>query len=155
MTYQHKQLGFVTISIFVVAFLFFVDLLTLSIVFMGDDLPAYVNPLLITFTLLMIILGVLFSSLNIQIADGQISWHFGPGFWKNKAELAQISSVQAVQNRWWYGWGIRRIKKGWLYNVSGMSAVEVQLSNGQLFRLGSDEPEQLAAAIQEAIKVEA
>ena len=50
------------------------------------------------------------------------------------------------------GWGIRLIPNGWLWNVSGLGAVELSLVNGQRFRIGTDEPEQLATAIQGALK---
>jgi hypothetical protein len=38
-----------------------------------------------------------------------------------------------------------------LYNVSGMDAVEIHLRSGQHFRIGTDEPELLAAALRMAI----
>jgi hypothetical protein len=150
LTYQHKQPGFVTISIFVIAFLFFVDLLTLTIVFWNDHVPGFVNPLLIVLALLMIVLGILFSSMTIRVDEDSLKWHFGPGFWKKTIDIHHISEIQTVANRWWYGWGIRRIPKGWLYNVSGMRAVEIQLQNGRMVRLGTDEPEKLGAAIEQA-----
>ena len=79
-----------------------------------------------------------------------LSWFFGPGFWKKSIELSQIHSVQSVRNKWWYGWGIRKIPNGWLYNVSGLQAVEVLFGDGQLVRLGTDEPEKLITAIESA-----
>ena len=150
MNYQHKQPGFVTISVFVIAFLFLLDLLTLCIVFWYDRTPAFVIPLLVALALLMIVLGVLFSSMSIKINNGQLTWHFALGFWKNSFDLSAISSVLSVQNRWWHGWGIRRIPKGWLYNVSGMQAVEVILTDGRMVRLGTNEPEKLVMAIERA-----
>jgi hypothetical protein len=36
----------------------------------------------------------------------------------------------------------------WLWNVSGMGAVELQLKNGSRFRIGTDEPETLARAVE-------
>ncbi len=151
MTYHHKQPGFVTLSAFIVAFLFFIDLLTLTIVFWSDHVPSYVNPVLIFLALLMIVLAVLFSSMTIKIDDGHLSWHFALKFWKKSLDLQDIRAVQVVRNRWWYGWGIKRIPGGWLYNVSGMSAVELQLPDERTIRLGSDEPEKLARTIKEAI----
>ena len=36
----------------------------------------------------------------------------------------------------------------WLWNVSGLQAVELVLNNGKRFRIGTDEPENLVNAIQ-------
>jgi hypothetical protein len=55
-----------------------------------------------------------------------------------------------VRNRWYYGWGIRITPRGWLYNVSGLDAVELALKNGKCVRIGSDEPHALARAIDHA-----
>ena len=147
MAYQHKQLGFILITVFVITFLFLVDLLTLSIIFWHDVMPPYVNPLLIALTLLVIILAVLFSSLTIKVSGDQLIWHYTLGFWKKQVALSDIAEARKVRNKWWYGWGIRKIPGGWLYNVSGLDAVEVKLGNGRLIRLGTDEAGKLLAAI--------
>lgn len=39
---------------------------------------------------------------------------------------------------------------GWLFNVSGLDAVELELINNRRFRIGTDEPQRLIAAIQTA-----
>jgi hypothetical protein len=36
----------------------------------------------------------------------------------------------------------------WLYNVGGLDAVEITLASGRMLRIGSDEPNALAAALQ-------
>jgi hypothetical protein len=40
---------------------------------------------------------------------------------------------------------------GWLYNVAGRGAVEITLKGGRRFRIGTDEPERLCYAIQQAV----
>ena len=37
---------------------------------------------------------------------------------------------------------------GWLFNVSGVQAVEICLRSGRKYRMGTDEPERLADAIR-------
>ena len=51
---------------------------------------------------------------------------------------------EEVTTHWIYGWGIRWIPGGWLWNVSGLDGVELALVSGRRFRIGTDEPEQLA-----------
>ena len=55
-----------------------------------------------------------------------------------------------MRNLWYYGWGIRYTPHGWLFNVSGLDAVELELKNGRTWRVGTDEPVELLAAIQAA-----
>jgi hypothetical protein len=42
---------------------------------------------------------------------------------------------------------------GWLYNVSGLRAVEVGLKSGRKYRVGTDEPERLEAALKQRIGI--
>ena len=39
----------------------------------------------------------------------------------------------------------------WIYNVSGFDAVEIILKNGKIYRIGTDVPSELEAAIKQAI----
>jgi hypothetical protein len=52
-----------------------------------------------------------------------------------------------VRNKRWWGWGIHPTPRGWLYNVSGLAAVEVALRNGKTIRIGSEEAIALAQAL--------
>jgi hypothetical protein len=94
--------------------------------------------------------AIFFSTLTITIEDGMLRASFGPGLIRKKVRLAEIAAVRPVPVRWWYGWGIHLTPHGWLFNVSGWKAVEITLRNGRRFCLGTDEPEDLVKAIQEA-----
>jgi hypothetical protein len=52
------------------------------------------------------------------------------------------------------GYGIRWTSRGWLYNVSGTRAVEIQTTE-TTFAIGTDEPERLLSALHEAAGVKA
>ena len=56
-----------------------------------------------------------------------------------------------TRTNWIEGWGIHLTSRGWLYNISGFSAIIVKLKNNQQFLLGTDEPEQLASAIRQQL----
>lgn len=73
--------------------------------------------------------------------------------YQKKISLNDILSVKTVKNHRWYGWGVRVWfwPKMWIYNVSGFDAVEIQLRNGKIYRIGTDEPKKLAQAIGDAI----
>jgi hypothetical protein len=96
--------------------------------------------------------AVLFSSLTIVIEDGVLRSYFGPGLPAKTAKIEEIASAEVVENPWYAGWGIRVLPRGMLYNVSGLKAVEITLKNGQVFRLGTDEPDALRAAIRAAVE---
>ena len=99
---------------------------------------------------ILLVSAVLFASLTIEIGDGRLRWRFGPGWIRKSVAIADIEHVQAVRNSWIYGWGIHLTPQGWLYNVSGLDAVQVRLKNGKQFRLGTAEPDRLVAALVEA-----
>lgn len=93
-----------------------------------------------------------FGSLTVDVSQRRIQCWFGPGIARRNFDLAAVESVEIVRNRWFYGWGIRITPQGWMYNVSGLDAVELQLASGKRFRIGTDEPEQLQAAIEEGME---
>lgn len=84
--------------------------------------------------------GYVFSSLTVQIKDSRLRSYFAGGVPARAVNLADIASVEVVKNPWYYGWGIKFTPRGWLYNVSGLNAVEIRLHDGDQFRLGTDEP---------------
>jgi len=98
------------------------------------------------------ILLVLFHSLTIRISKKTLNLSFGVGLIRKSFSIEEIDEASAVSNRWHYGWGIKKIKGGWLYNVSGFDAVEIKLKNGRTNRIGTDEPKKLLAAINSAME---
>ncbi len=91
--------------------------------------------------------GWAFSSLTVEVTPTRLIWFFGPGLLRKSIEREAIMGATPVRNLWWYGWGIHLTPRGWLYNVGGLDAVELALSNGSTLRIGSDEPEALARAL--------
>ncbi len=91
----------------------------------------------------------LFGSLTVKVDDESVDIRFGPGLIGKRLRLADVQSCRPVRNRWWWGWGIRRIGRGqWLFNVSGLDAVELSMKNGKRYRIGTDEPQKLCEVIQ-------
>lgn len=135
MRYRHTQFGWVTIGVCGALVLFY----------LWCPLPARA-PGIWVFSIPAILLGIvalLFGTLTVEVDDRAIRLWFGIGLIRKTIPLAEILSSRPVRNRWWWGWGIRAIPGGWLYNVSGLDAVEVVLRNGKVFRIGTDEPQRL------------
>ena len=138
--YKHTQVGYWTVIVIFVA--------ALGIVALG---PSSARPLTGGVAILLIASAVLFSSLTVEISDGELGFHFGAGFWRKRFALGDIVAAEVTRSSWWEGWGIRITPRGMLYNVSGTDAVEVHLRSGQHFRIGTDEPAALAEALRMAI----
>jgi hypothetical protein len=96
----------------------------------------------------ILIYMVVFGSLTVMVNSEAVTVQFGLGVIRKRIRLADVASCRAVRSSWWWGWGIRLIPDGWLYNVSGLDAVELTMKNGHVFRIGTDEPQRLAEFIQ-------
>jgi hypothetical protein len=95
-----------------------------------------------------VILAWLFSSLTVVVNDSELRWYFGPGAWNYRMTRGDIATARVVRNGWLNGFGIRMGQGFRLYNVSGLDAVELKLKSGEIRRIGTDDPEGLAAALQ-------
>ena len=96
------------------------------------------------------VLAAVFSRLTVTVDRGAIVAEFAPGWPRRRIALSDVTDVSQVRNRWYQGWGVRKVKGGWMYNVWGLDAVELQLGSGKIFRIGTDDPDQLRAAIEAA-----
>ena len=94
-----------------------------------------------------------FSSLTATVTHESVVASFGSGYIKRTIPVTRIKSAKVVRNSWLSGWGIRLIAGGWMFNVAGYDAVELELTSGSRFRIGTDEPQQLEAAILEAMSL--
>lgn len=139
--YTHTQVGYAIIF----------SLLTgmLLIAFLTSLYSLHPVPFIV-FGILGICL-ILFSTLTVSIREDILNLRFGPGLIRKKFLLREIESCRTVKNSWTYGWGIHLTPHGWLYNVSGLSAVEIRMKNGKGYRIGTDEPEKLERAIRHSV----
>ncbi len=93
--------------------------------------------------------GFLVIPLKVTVAGGQVRAAFGWGWPHRTIDLVDVVNARQVRNTWIYGWGIRKIRRGWMYNIWGLDAVELELSSGKVFRIGTNDPEQLLQAIEQ------
>ncbi|MCZ4337578.1 hypothetical protein [Shewanella colwelliana] len=100
--------------------------------------------------LILGVLSILFSSLTIKVEGGEVKWFFGPKFWSKSIKTSEIESLKKIRTKWYYGLGIRLISNGWLYSVSGLTAVELKLKDGTTVSLGTNDPENLIKAIEQS-----
>lgn len=97
---------------------------------------------------LIVLLLVLFGSMTVEVDARTLRFRFGPGGWGKSIRRSDIASAIATRSHWLEGIGIRVTGRGMLYNVAAGPAVEVVLRDGKRFRVGTDEPDRLVAAIE-------
>ena len=139
-TYRHTQFG----TVIVVTTVAIIPLAVLPVWLAGIVTAAWL-------ILGSMVVLALFASLTVEIDAEYLRIRFGIGLIRKRFPLDQIDTCRPVSNPWTYGWGIRLTPHGWLYNVSGQEAVELKMKSGKTCRIGTDEPEILSAALQEAL----
>lgn len=122
-------------------------LITMVVLGVGLYLVWLPIPLVIAEAILLLTL-VIFRSLTIEIDADELRCWFGGGLIKRRFRLAEIVSAEPVRNHWYYGWGIRLVPGGWMFNVSGLDAIELTLASGRRFRIGTDDPKEVVEAIR-------
>lgn len=136
--YQHKQYA---------VFIFFVlawigGFVALAWNLIGADVP------LMVFAGVLVLVGFLFHGLTVKVTDETISWAFGPGVAGQKLILSDIIEAKAVQNSYRHGIGIRITHDGWVYSVSGFSAVQLTLKDGSVYRVGTNDQQGVLSALE-------
>lgn len=86
-----------------------------------------------------------------EVHDDEVHVQFVYMWRRRKIPLGEIHAVRAVTYspiRDYGGWGIRRGARGWAYNVSGNRGVEIEMADRRHLMVGSQQPEELARAIE-------
>jgi len=146
MKYRHVQIGKASILALAIGFVFMIGLfLSLRRVEISANIFAW----------LVLVFGLsfgIFCRLTTEIDGDEFRARFGVLGWPKKAVLLdEIAGVLPTRLSWFSGWGVRITTRGILFNVSGRGAVIVGLNTGKQFMVGTDEPEKLADAINQAL----
>jgi hypothetical protein len=135
--YRHTQIGWAIIGSFALIAAFVLPQLQAGHVDRGPALFLSIAGLVL----------LLFGALTVEVDASSIQLRFGVGLVRKRIALRGVKSWREVRNPWYSGWGIRMGPGGVMWNVSGFDAVELELDDGTRFRIGTDEPVALAAAI--------
>lgn len=116
----------------------------------GDrPLPTNVY-IIITLTFLTIYL--LFYGLTTKVTLDTITISFGIGLIRKRIELKRVKSIETVKSPWYYGWGIRIIPNGTLYNISGSDGVELKFNDtDRIIRIGTKDSSTLKKEIKKRL----
>lgn len=143
MPYRHTQSSYLPLAITVAVFVVVAVALLAG---GGSGVWFLVVPALV-----VVFVGVGASRLTAAVDDATVEAVFAFGWPRRSIPIDEITAARTVRNRWYYGLGVRLIPRGWMYNVYGLDAVELELASGRVFRIGTDEPEALLAAITDAM----
>jgi hypothetical protein len=150
--YRKRQVGWLLILLFVPIILFFLYIIyhqeVLGKPFGNNPAPSI---LYFGFIIFFLIILSLFSHLTVTGYTNHLEMRFGTGLIRKKFYYKDIKGCSIEKNPWYYGWGIRKIPKGWLYNVSGSWSVQLNMKDGKIYRIGTAEPKKLAEFVETRI----
>jgi len=145
--YKFTQFGTFSVIIMVPVFIF--SLIMIFTAGLKDVVQFSIFAFLaVTFLISLLI----FYKLTIYVDDTHVTMRLGVGMISKKYPVTDIKSCRAVRNSPLYGIGIRIIPNGWLYNVSGLEAIELTFkSKKSVIRIGTDNPDMVSEVINRLI----
>jgi hypothetical protein len=140
--------------VIVIVFLIIIGLITLAYIYNWGN-----NPIDTTGYILCLILSVGFFlgfyGMTIIVFDYQIQVKFGIGFYTKRIDFSSIDSISVTKYPLYFGYGIRMIPKGMLYNVSGRHAIEIKIKGKKsALYIGTNDWDNLKMVLEESIKMD-
>lgn len=103
-------------------------------------------------TSVFVLVCLLFYGMTTRIGADTIEVSFGIGLIRKRIQLQRIKSVDTVKSPWYYGWGIRIIPHGMLYNITGTDGVELTFKDtSRIVRIGSRDAATLKNEIEKRL----
>lgn len=93
------------------------------------------------------IIAFALSALTTTVTPDRITVAFRWGRPRRVILAGQVAQAEVVRNHWLLGLGIRWMPGATMFNVWGLDAVHLELDDARDFRIGTDDPEGLVAAI--------
>lgn len=138
--YRHSQAG--PPLVWILACCWWIPLVLLSA--LNDPGSA---PYLLGLFPVLTLIYVGFLRLTVIVDRAEILLVYTFGWPRRRIDRDRVISAVPERIPLWYGWGIRRTPKGWMWNVWGRDAVLVTLTGGGGFLIGTDDPGGLVAAL--------
>jgi hypothetical protein len=146
--YSRFQFGWLVVIVFLIVIVW----ITVAYRFQWGNNPIP-KPGYIVLLLLFFGTFLFFYGMTVSVDEKQIIIKLGIGFYRRKIDLSLIKSVESITYPSYYGYGIRLIRNGILYNVSGNHAVRLTFKNSKrVILIGTNDWDNLKAVIEEKIK---
>ncbi len=145
--YQHdqnsRQWVVVVASIFAIVMFSLVTAMLRS-----ETAPLWLGFLAIAWVTVIYLAMLNFTRMSVRVSPGSIDLVWRLGWPKKSIDRGTITEARIHRNSWLEGWGIRKVRRGWMWNVWGLDSVELVLDSGKVFRIGSDDAAGLLAAVE-------
>jgi hypothetical protein len=92
-----------------------------------------------------------FAVLTVRVNDSEVAWRFGRGPIGWRVPLRRIRGVEVGRTHWYWGWGIRWTRRGWLWRATGLDTVWLELDSDRSVGVGARDPRQLAEAVRKRL----
>jgi membrane protease YdiL (CAAX protease family) len=145
--YKRFQFGWIITVIFLIVIIW----MSFAYLYQWGDNPVDLKGYII---FMILFCGVLltFYGMTVIVTEKYIKIKFGIGLIVKKIDLSTIKSAAAQTYPIYYGYGIRFIPNGVLYNVSGSQAVELKFKNKtRVIQIGTNDWEKLKNVINSSI----
>lgn len=139
MPYQHTQYGWPIFALLS----WILSFVLLALYILGPSVPVYL------FAGAVVLVAFLFHKLTIVVTDRSVKWGFGLGVFGKDIAFTEIESVHSVTNSWQHGLGIKITHDGWVYGVSGFSAIALVLKDGTQIRIGTNDQARLLSVLMQ------
>lgn len=96
----------------------------------------------------VVLLGIVFSTLTVEVAGDAVRFWFGPGVLRRTVPLTELAGAEIARAPWWHGIGLRFTPSDMMYNVAVGSTVDLVFRSGKRLRVGTDRPEELLEAVR-------
>jgi len=145
--YRKFQFGWVI----VITFLIIMVWMTFAYIYQWGNNPIDKRGYIIFLILFGTILSG-FCGMTIIVTDKHIKIRLGIGFYTKKIDLSTVGSVAIQKYPIYYGYGIRMLQNGLLYNVSGRHAIEIKFKDSKkVILIGTNDWDNLKNIIEASI----
>ncbi|HEY1024073.1 MAG TPA: hypothetical protein VGE26_02825 [Sphingobacteriaceae bacterium] len=137
--YKEFQFGWLLFIIVLPIYL----VLTILFVFNIGDNPLNREEFFIV-TGIFLLVFLLFYGMTTKIGKNWITISYGIGLIQKRIAIDRIKELHTVKTAAIYGWGIRIIPNGVLFNISGSDALELSFKDTKrIIRIGTKDPKKL------------
>ena len=138
LSYTHTQRAPLCIVLYAFALYFFL----MGWILRKEDLVWWLLP---ASGVLMLGLAASFHYLKVEDEGDRLSVAFGPvPLFRRTVRYNDLASAERGRTTILDGWGIHRsLRGGWVWNIWGRDCVVLRLQNGKIFRVGTDDVDQL------------
>jgi len=106
----------------------------------------------LSLVIVFLICLLVFYKLTITVDDKSVTFKLGIGLVGKSYKIADLKSCKPVATSVLNGIGIRMLPNGWLYNVTGLKAIELRFANKKsIVQIGTNKPDEISQLIQSLI----